>query len=219
MFKSTRLLVRSNLLSVGAMMGFVVLCSLVVLFTGKGDNIFGTYTSTGTLMSAIMLMVTGTQLASLLLNLGLSMGATRRGMWGALQLNLLGAVALCVLTQVWLDWVLRKVEGIRFMMSLQANLATGPLLVAALLMVGNLGILCGLVKRMWVRVVTIVVGMMAVAGTFIAGVIVGLKNETPGLVVGQPAWVVWATLACLVAAAGCSLAVYLKLRKAQVNSM
>lgn len=218
MLKSTRLLVRSNLLSIGGMMGFMIICSMVVLVTGKGDNIFGTYTSSGTLMGAIVLMVAGTQLASLLLNLGLSMGATRRGMWGALQLNLLGAVALCVITQVWLDWVLSQVE-IRFMMSLQANLTTGPLLVAALLLVGNLGILCGLVKRMWVRVVTIILGMMAVAGTFISGVIVGLKNETPGMVLGQPGWVLWATLGCLAAAAGCAVAVYLKLRKAQINAM
>ncbi|WP_418666089.1 hypothetical protein [Allofournierella sp.] len=215
MLKSARFLSRSMLNNLGILFVFEGGCAAGVLLLKDSDNIFGTYLGACTMMTLIIVMVMCSNWTQSLVQVGLAMSGTRRGMWGAIELNLLAAAAGGLALQAVVDRVIAA-QGTRFAMNLPAQGFTLPLLAALLLLVGNLGALTGMLKVTWMKVVFIIVMMLAVVG----GMLLGMAREfawfRPGLqgpVLGAAAG------ASLVLAAGCAAWLHKKLRTAQVLVM
>ena len=176
MLKSARFLSRSMLNNLGILFLVEGACAAGVLALKDSDNIFGTYLGACTMMILIIVMVMGANWTQSLVQVGLAMSGTRRGMWGAIQLNLLAVTAGGVALQAVVDRVITA-HGTRFAMNLPAAGFTLPLLVALILLVGNLGALSGMMKVTWTKVVFIIVMILAV----VAGLVLGM-GQTFGLI-------------------------------------
>ena len=117
MLKSARFLSRSMLNNLGILFLFEGACAAGVLALKDSDNIFGTYLGACTMMILIIVMVMGANWTQSLVQVGLAMSGTRRGMWGAIQLNLLAVTAGGVALQAVVDRVITA-HGTRFALSL-----------------------------------------------------------------------------------------------------
>lgn len=215
MLKSARFLSRSMLNNLGILFLFEGACAAGVVAFGDSDNIFGTYLGACTMMILIIVMVMGANWTQSLVQVGLAMNGTRRGMWGAIQLNLLAVTAGGVVLQAVVDRVINA-HGTRFAMNLPAAGFTLPLLVALILLVGNLGALSGMMKVTWTKVVFIIVMILAV----VAGLLLGMGQMFGWIKPGSTAPVMAAaTGASLVLAGGSAAWLHKKLRTAQVLVM
>lgn len=215
MLKSARFLSRSMLNNLGIVFLFEGVCAVGVALIGNAENIFGTYLGTSTMMILIITMIMGVNWTQILLPLSLGMGSTRKGMWGAIQLNLAGAALGGVLLQAALDQVADRWAP-RVSMSLPARGDTLLLLVVFLLLVGNLGALTGMMKVAWAKVLFVLVLMLTVlAGTLLGmgGHLGWLDADTRGPVI------FWTTAVCLALTAVCAAWLHKRLRTVQVQAM
>lgn len=215
MLKSARFLSRSLLNNLGVLFLFEGGCAAGVMVLRNSDNIFGTYLGSCTMMILIITMVMTSNWTQSLVQVGLAMGGTRRGMWGALQLNILAAVAASVALQAIVDRVIAA-NGTRFAMNLPAQGFTLPLLVCLMLLTGNLGALVGTMRVTWAKVVFMIVMMLAL----VVGLLLGMAREFEWFRPSLEAPVLGGAAAVsLLLAAGCAAWLHKKLRTVQVLAM
>lgn len=213
MFKSSRLLFRSTWQNVGILVLFEGVCCLAVLLLKNADNIFGTYVGACTMMSLIIVMMMGLNWTGQLVNVGLSMGATRKGMWSAIQLNLLVGTLICVLVHFMTEQANRI--DFRVLMSLKPEGVSLVILIGLTLLAGNAGALLGMIPQTWGRTL-LMIGLVAVV---VFATLCAMSSTFEWFDASTLFWVQWGSAAAsFVLAAVCSAAVYVKLRVAQVQS-
>lgn len=149
MFKNLRLLSKDAAILVGGLNGFVLLCCAIAYATHSMDGIFGTYTQSGCIMAALTMLLLPISGMIKLQQLALSMGARRRGMWGATQITLILAAACAVATGIVSSRVAASIAPKGAMLfNLNRMDFVGVLVFAAVLWaIGNVSLLLSLLKH------------------------------------------------------------------------
>ncbi len=103
MFNNIRAFGRYSAQTLLFLLAFVLVCLGGLALFGP-DSFLGSYVQGGVIMFLILCAVSGGSLARSVVNIGMVMGATRKSIWGALQLMLLAQAACCLPMQAMMDW-------------------------------------------------------------------------------------------------------------------
>lgn len=204
MFKTTRFLLKNTLANISIMALLVLGSCLIVWVSGSMNSFFATYVQTSSLVLAMIVFISAVGGTASLLNIALSMGATRRGMWGAVQLN------LCIVTAISLavQTVANTVENTlgsrgRFSINIQLNGSGILLFILIMMTMGNMGALIGVLRSNRGKIIAIVACVVGVAAAVLLMIFAKVVFS-------------WACGAVLV---GCAAASYVKLRNAQATTI
>lgn len=215
MQKSARLLLYSTGQMLGIFGGFIGVSIVLAWLLGGTDNLFGNYLIACTMMAMIFSGLLGTNAAGSLVNVGLALGATRRGMWGAMQLNLLVMAAGSLAIQCCTDWFLsRYPQAVSLNLSITG--ATLPLYLAALLFLFNAGALGGMVESKPAKAAVglcWVLGFAAVTGFGLVRSLGWMDRATEALALAA------ATGVCAVGAAVCMVLLHRQVKRVQVRAI
>lgn len=155
MFKSLRFLSKNTLTLVLGLNGFVLVCCGIATATNSLESIFGTYAQSGGIMAmltCLLLPITG---MNLLMNLALSMGARRKGMWAAMEICLVFGAAVSMVTILASQTAVETIAGGSFIM---LNLKQMELLgivtfAAVLLSIGNISLFLSMFRHLAVQII------------------------------------------------------------------